>query len=792
MSQPELHAIQAAAPEGVAALRVIECSRGISAAYCGWLLRRLGAIVERAGAEPDAPDLQQPNAIGLGLAYFHDGKTVLPQGAAPAWSDADLIIADDVEALEALAGCTLSALAERAPKAVIGVSTIFGLSGPLARTRAVPLDAQAVSSVAWALGEPGRAPLSIPPGVLECQAGAHLASACLMARFVGDADGQARIADVALADVLASYVAVNCRFYIHHGMQWQRAGRRASNSGGAYPFVILPCADGDVCLSGRTRPEWERFVQAMGSPDWAREPRYQKLRAMGQQYPDEVDALILPWLREHTKAEIEEIANRYQLTIAPLRSFAEVLATGQLAERGFLQPWQAGQRSFSAPGLPFKMTRTRGSSGGVDLAAEALSAAGGARGAGAAAGALAGLRVLDLGWVWSAPQVGSILAQFGAEVVKVEHGKRLDNSRLSGAIFRNGEKVEGSATDMSPMFHQINKGKSGITLNTKHPDGVALVRQLAAQSDIVLENMSAGSMERAGLGYDTLREANKGLIMVAMSGAGQFGPLADMRTYAPAMSSFAGLEAIVGYDGERPVGALNFAVGDPNAAVHALVALFAALLRRQNTGEGCYVDLSQTEAMIATLAPYLLLSQATGHQPTPTGNAHPGMAPHGIYPTDQADRWLSIAAETDAQWAALATLTGDAGWAGQPCFATAAGRIGNRAALDAALSGWTATQEREGLVARLRARGIPASPVQDIDAFWADAQFGARGLRDVVELPGLGPEALFRAPWTFSDLHARTGSRGPLLGENNEQVLRGRLGLSAEAFEGLKAEGVIA
>ncbi len=788
MQQPERRA-----PAGTAALRVIECGSGISAAYCGWLLRRLGAEVERAGPTPPAPDLAQPDAIGLGLAYFHHGKTVLPAGAAPAWSDADLIITDDVAALEALAGCALAALAERAPQAVIGATTVFGLSGPLAGTPAVPLDAQAVSSVAWALGEPGRAPLSIPPGVLECQAGAHLAAACLMARFVSPADGQARIADVALADVLASYVAVNCRFYIHHGMQWQRAGRRASNSGGAYPFVILPCKDGDVCLSGRTRPEWERFVQAMGSPDWAREPRYQKLRAMGQQYPEEVDALILPWLAEHTKAEIEAIANRYQLTIAPLRSFAEVLATDQLADRGFLAPWQAGPRTFSAPGLPFKMTQTRGSGEDPDLAAHALSTAGGARGAGGkAAGPLAGLRVLDLGWVWSAPQVGSILAQFGAEVVKVEHAKRLDNSRMSGTIFRNGEKVEGSTTDMSPMFHQINKGKSGITLNTKHPDGVALARRLAAQSDIVLENMSAGSMERTGLGYDTLRQDNPGLIMVAMSGAGQFGPLADMRTYAPAMSSFAGLEAIVGYDGERPVGALNFAVGDPNAAVHALVALFAALLRRQTTNEGCYIDLSQTEAMITTLAPYLLVSQATGHQPAPAGNSHPGMAPHGIYPTDQADRWLSIATETDAQWSALASLAGDAAWAGQAQHTTTAGRIADRAALDAALAGWTETQERDGLVARLRAKGIPASPVQDIDAFWADAQFGARGLRDVVDLPGLGQEPLFRAPWLFSNLHARTGTRGPLLGEDNAQVLQGRLGLSAEAFAAFKAEGVIA
>jgi crotonobetainyl-CoA:carnitine CoA-transferase CaiB-like acyl-CoA transferase len=200
------------------------------------------------------------------------------------------------------------------------------------------------------LGEPGRAPLSIPPGVLECQAGAHLAAACLMAHLAGAGSHGGRIVDIALNDVLASYVAVNCRFYIHHGMRWRRAGRRASDSGGAYPFVVLPCADGAVCLSGRTRAEWERFVEAMGSPAWAAEPRYKKLRAMGQQYPEEVDALIAPWLQQRTKAEIEAIADRFRLTIAPLRDLRDVLATPQLADRGFRRPCSRMPAGNAPPG----------------------------------------------------------------------------------------------------------------------------------------------------------------------------------------------------------------------------------------------------------------------------------------------------------------------------------------------------------------------------------------------------------------------------------------------------------
>ncbi|MBV8914354.1 MAG: CoA transferase, partial [Acetobacteraceae bacterium] len=422
-------------------LRVLEASTGVAGAYCGWLLQQVGAQVRRI--ELGGPE-QGQDALSLARRYFNDAKPVAALDDR-AWSSVELVITDDACGLQAACGRSLAELSAAFPDTVFGAASVFGLTGPLADAPAVPLDAQAVSSTSWALGEPGRAPLSIPPGVLDCQAGAHLAASCLMARFAGGARAGAGVVDVALADILAAYVAVNCRFYIHHNMQWRRAGRRASNSGGAYPFVILPCADGDVCLSGRTRPEWERFVAAMGSPDWAKEPRYQRLRAMGQQYPEEVDALILPWLERHTKAEIEELANRFQLTIAPLRSFAEVLATPQLAARCFLRPFSDDGRILQGPGLPFKVTPARAPEA-PDVAASMLAQAGGKPPLPRGGGGLAGLRVLDLGWVWSAPQTGSILAQFGAEVIKVEHSKRLDNTRLSGPVFRDGQKVEGATT----------------------------------------------------------------------------------------------------------------------------------------------------------------------------------------------------------------------------------------------------------------------------------------------------------------------------------------------------------
>ena len=228
----------------------------------------------------------------------------------------DILLSDSPAELEAVFG-PLEALRTTHPELIVGIATPFGLTGPYAGLPASALDAQAVSATAWVLGEPQRTPLSLPPGIAEHQSGAMLAAGCLLALGLRDEGKGGRVVDVSLADLLASYVAGACRYFVHHGLQWERSGRRASGSGGAYPFTILPCKDGLVCICGRTRDEWNRFVHAMGDPEWASQPRYQKLRIMGREYPDEVDALVMPWLAEHTMAELEAIALENGLIVAP-------------------------------------------------------------------------------------------------------------------------------------------------------------------------------------------------------------------------------------------------------------------------------------------------------------------------------------------------------------------------------------------------------------------------------------------------------------------------------------------
>lgn len=785
--------LRSAQASGLTVVEYVGGGSGIAVAYAGWLLGQMGAQVSRLeapeleGRAPSNPMDYALQSLAQGKRTFADARTA--RDVEMLVREADILLCD-TPALEAL-DTSAATLHEQCTGLTIGVATVFGLDGPYAEVPATGLDAQALSGVAWAMGERGRAPLSVPPGILEHQAGALLASGCLLGVLARDDIGHGQVVDVALADVLASYVAGNCRFLIHHGLEWSRSGRRASGSGGAYPYMLLPCKDGDVCICGRTREEWNRLVAAMGNPDWAQLPRYQNLRAMGKEYPEEVDALVLPWLAEHTKAELEAIALRHNLIVSPIREFTEVLATPHFSQSGFF----AAHGDVKVPSLPFKATECR-SENTSNIASQLLCSTGARAGTDALkpmpGRPLAGLRVLDLGWVWSAPWVSTFLGELGAQVIKVEHAARPDNLRLAGRVFRDGQRVEGPSKEMSPMFHQVNHGKYGVTLNLKAPRARELLCELITKSDVVVENMSPGSLERNELGYDTFREHNRSIVMVAMSAAGQFGALADMRAYAPTMSSFVGLEALMGYRGEAPIGALNFGLSDPNASVHGLVALMAALHRARDTGVGCYIDLSQIESLLGTLRPYLLDAQMNSHQPPPLGNAHFAMAPHGIYPAREENAWLTLAVQDDAGWQALCQIARSEAWSNDSRYETLADRLTHRDALDVQLGAWTQQHARDSLVETLRRAGIASSPVLGVEEAWSHEHYRARHLTQRVDIPIYGSEVLFKAPWLFTDFEPEIDRCGPSTGEHNEFVFGELLGLSSDEIAHLTSTEVIA
>lgn len=405
---------------------------------------------------------------------------------------------------------------------------------------------------------------------------------------------------------------------------------------------------------------------------------------------------------------------------------------------------------------------------------------------------LAGVRVLDFSWVWSGPMVGAMLADFGAEVIKIEHGGRLDNARLRGRPTHAERPLEGPSIELNPYFHQTNHGKLSITLNLKDARAVELVHRLAGISQAVVENLSVGALERLGLGYRDLAAVNPALVYLAMSAAGQHGPLTGMRAYAPVMSSLTGLEALVGYPGEAPVGMMNVGYGDPNAGAHALFALLAALWHQRRTGVGQFIDFSQVDALLAVLVEPLLEQAWAGRAPAVRGNRDPRHVPHGVFPARGEDAWVAISVTDEGQWRALRELMARDGRSLPEAWDRIDARLADVDRVEQAVGGWSRDYSREDLAALLQRAGVGAAPVLSVPEQWDHPQFQGQGLRQPAEHPHFGASLHYAAPWRMSATPPHVHASAPLLGADNDYVLGELLGLEPAQLHQLVEDGVVA
>ena len=405
-------------------------------------------------------------------------------------------------------------------------------------------------------------------------------------------------------------------------------------------------------------------------------------------------------------------------------------------------------------------------------------------------GPLAGYRVMDFGWVLAGAVPGMILADMGAEVIKVETRQRMDYMRLGRPII--GDQPD---PEQNPMFHNVNRGKRSITLNTTRPEAVELARRLAGECDVVIENFSPGVMQRLGLDYNTLNRDNPRLVMASITSNGQTGPLRDLRAYAPSIGALSGLDSTMGYEpteGEtgRPLG-LKHAYADLCGALHAVFAITSALRQRQHTGRGQYIDVSMLRATVATMGVGLMEYELTGRVPQPRGNYDPVMAPYGNYPCLGEDAWVSIAVRTEPEWLGLAEAMSNPAWADEPIFASRYARLNHRRELDARLSEWTRERTAWEATELLQSHGVAAFPVLDAEGRLFNPHFRERGLYSDIEHPALGTEPIFNLMWQLSRTPPRIQRHAPLLGEHNREVFCGLLGMDDAELLRLEEKQVI-
>lgn len=409
---------------------------------------------------------------------------------------------------------------------------------------------------------------------------------------------------------------------------------------------------------------------------------------------------------------------------------------------------------------------------------------------------LRNIRVIDLGSAWAGPMAGQLLADMGAQVIKVESRARMDGMRLGRPMV--GEDLSGGDRglwpELQPVFHGLNRNKLSITLNLRTDEGRAILRRLAAVSDVALANFSPGVLERLGMDYETLRRIRPDIIVAAMPAFGDTGPLRDMVAYAPIIQAMSGMMSLVGYppeDGEPLVGELQAAWSDTTAALCAALGIVAALRHRNRTGAGQYVEAAHLEGTAALLGVPMMQYQMTGDIPAPPGNDDPEFAPHNNYPCAGDDAWVAIAVGADAEWAGLAVAMGDPALAGDPRFADKASRWRNRRALDELIAAWTRARTAQQVTERLQSVGVAAMPVMNIADQFADPHLNARETYVEIDHPHVGAEMLYGVPWRFSDTPGAVRAPAPLLGQHNDYVLGELLGIGDGRLAELVDEQVV-
>ncbi|MHB8574776.1 MAG: CaiB/BaiF CoA transferase family protein [Dehalococcoidia bacterium] len=815
--------------------RVIEVA-GFGTAMCGQMLADLGAdvvVVEPpGGAEmrrrpPFYEDVPDPNRSLTWWAYNRNKRGITldleqPDGRASLRrlaAQADFVVEGLPPGRMAALGLGYDDLAAANPR-LIGVSTSpFGQNGPKAGYEASDLTIVAASSLLSMTGDADRPPLriSVPQAHLHC--GAEAAATALIAHYHREQTGRGQHLDVSAQQAVT--MATQC-YILAAPWQDERAYvSRVAGGAKAGPLflkLVFPCKDGFVSCTfyfgnviGVFTNKLMQLVHKAGFADAslaAKDYRpYATLLMTGQEPASELPrayAAVTAFLMTKTKAELFDLGREHGLLLGPASTIDDIVASPQLAARSFWVEVEHPelQRSFLYPGPFVKASesplnyRRRAPLLGEhnrEVSSE-WSVVSGDRPATPAtthhspltthAPALAGVKVLDFTWVMAGPATTRYLADYGATVVKVESATHIETGRTLQPFWQGNPDPERSA-----FMADNNAGKLGMTLNLGNEQGRAIARRLVAWADVVTESFTPKVMRAWGMDYEALRAINPGIIMLSTSLNGMTGPYAQVAGFGTLGAALAGFTGFVQWPDRAPAGPFS-AYTDYVSPKFGVAALLAALDERRRTGKGQHLDQSQAESSIHFLGPAVLEYTANGRKPLPAGNSDPVACPHGVYPAAGDDRWVAIAVETAAQWAALAATIGEP-LATDKRFATPSGRREHEAALDELIGGWTAQRSPDESERTLQAAGVPAAEVVTIAGAFAEPQLQARGHFVEVSHDVLGSSWVESSRTKMSATPASVTAAGPSLGQHTDYVLRELLGMDDEAIIEAVADGAI-
>jgi crotonobetainyl-CoA:carnitine CoA-transferase CaiB-like acyl-CoA transferase len=791
-------------------IRIIELAENVAGEYCGKLLADFGAEIikiERPGTGSPtramAPIVKGESGV---FAYLNTNKksAVL-----------DLSSPADLEKLRGLIGTALAVIDDHTedwleargltsvkfqadfPKVIFCGISNFGQGAPADLRILKSFNVWQASG--WGYHTPTPQDRDKPPlkgagrfladydGGLDAAIG--LAAALVRQGRTGEGD----YLELAVQDTLVSRCdTVTGRMVV--GEMYVGDARGAYDT--PFPAGAFPCVDGVVNLY-LTPFHWDRMVKLLDNAPWTTDfPEKWLINGITEERNAKFHKEFAAFCATQKRDELCLKAQALDLAIVQVNDAADLQRSEQYKFRGYFQELDhpvLGKALY--PTVPYKMGATPArlndpapSLGQHNSLLSAPKTAAQPRSQTlkhpgvwrpSRGGPLAGVRVLSMTKVWAGPYAAKLMAFLGAEVIKVESNAKIDEMRRYG----------GTGIDTAPIFSSLNMEVLSVQLDMKSEKGVQELRELIKRSDIVLENLRAGSLERAGLDYEGMKKVKKDIILVSLKMYGSTGPLARQMGFAPSFAALSGLNALVGYEGEPPR-SINQSYGDSTAGAAMAFGALAALLHRERTGEGQYVDFSATEALSSTIGDSLLAYSLTGEVPRHDGNRHSEFAPHNCYPCKD-NAWISVAVGSDQEWASLCDVLGAGDLMGDSRLSTLQGRQAHLAEMDERLSTLTKEQHAASLAGRLRQAGVPA--------------FKSATSLDVIEDPHLWQRRMFQtvtdafgkqrpivgSPWHFSRARTSITRGAPLMGEHNAYVYCDLLGRSREELEALKKEGVV-
>ena len=820
---------------------------------CGRLLADLGVDVikiEPTGGDParrlgpfyhDEPDPERnlhwwaynagKKSVTLDLTTERDRKAFLQLVTV-----SDIVVESYPPGRMAELGLSHDELSWLNPGIITVSITGFGQSGPYARHECTDIVCMAASGYMNLLGEPDRPPLRISLPQAFLHAANDAAAAAMIALWHRELTGQGQWVDVSAQECMAWQTFTNHVYWDFRKLSPTRAN--TSNAGitpgqDALP-VMFACKDGQVLFTatpGRNGNRTRRFIEWMVEEGWissvlaaydwdanpqvaagltarqngsdpqATGPLSDEDRELLQQKRLELRQEFVPFILSKTRKELFKEAVARGLLLAPVNSVDEVYGNAHLAARGFWEgvDYPEVAATITYPGRPHggtgfeyrvpKRAPHVGEHNPEILTSDfittnrrkdrlAVEPAGSTE-------VFKGLRIIDFSWVIVGPRTTRYFADHGATVVKIEAPERPDIGRAVPPF-----KDDIIEPDRSGLFALYNANKYSMTIDLTMPQGLTLAKRLVQWADVLVESFRPGVMERLGLDHATTAALNPRLVYASTCLFGQTGPYRDIAGYGHHAAAFTAFDDLVGWPDRTPCGVF-WAYTDHIAPQFLVRAIIAALMDRERTGRGQYVEQSQIESALHFLAPAFLDYSVNGRVMTRNGNRDPHAAPHGAYRCAGEDRWCVIAVRTDQEWRALCRVAKQSVLAADRRFATLESRKKHEDELDRLVESWTSQLAAEVVVEQLQTVGVPAGIVANAEDMHCDPQFRHRSHFLTFEHPVIGPHDVDALPFRLSSTPAKQYSPEPCLGEHNAHICTDVLGMSDEEFLDLLQSGAL-